>query len=698
MISARLRSMFQARSLVIVGATERSRWSNMAYGNCKALGFAPKVQLVHPKGGMAYGRPVATSCAALGASPDVALMMVPGAALFDALVDVAAAGIGNAVILSSGFGETGADGEGRQEALLGLARRLDITFLGPNCLGFVNYLDGVAVWTGTVKTPKLDPLAIVSQSGAVASHISDLATRQGLGISYQIATGNEADVTTAQVIDFLVDDPRVKVIMAFIESTRDTETLIDAARRGLLSEKAIVALKIGSGKQTARAAEAHTGSIIGDDRLFSAACRQFGIVRVASIEEMVTTAEVMMRMPAPAGPALGVVSMSGGMCEIASDRADAVGAPLFPFSDATKAALSRSVPDFGTIHNPLDLTGAAVLEPAHFTDALTTIADDPDIGAVLAIFDPPRGQEGLHFEATKSIGAATRGASAPVVMMSTSIIPVSVDLRKICDECGVTFIGCGIEHGIAAIAHLFRWAGQLGRGAPAAAELPSSGQAWPGSEYQALDYLASMNVPAIRPVLAVDAAAAVAAAAGISGPVALKIASSEIAHKTEIGGVILDVVGAEEVSAGFRTLMERARRAAPAAAIEGVLVAPMRRDGVELFVGIARDPHWGPTIALGLGGIWVEALNDTSLRVLPVSDADVLDMLGELRGQKILDGFRGRPAVDRLALAGVVRAIAEAALALGPDLAAFEINPLWARADQIEALDALAAWGGGPGR
>jgi succinyl-CoA synthetase beta subunit len=258
---------------------------------------------------------------------------------------------------------------------------------------------------------------------------------------------------------------------------------------------------------------------------------------------------------------------------------------------------------------------------------------------------------------------------------------------------GITYLGSGVQHALGAIGRAFAWAERQERGVPAAPPAPAPATERPRGEFAALAYLASRGVPVVPMTLARNAAEAVAAARALGGPAALKVASPDIAHKSDVGGVLLGLEGEAAVAEGFDRIVSAARSAKPGAALDGVLVAPMRSGGgVELFVGVLRDPLWGPAVAVGLGGVWVEALRDTAIRLLPVSPDEVLEMFGELRGARLLDGFRGAPGIDRRAAAEAVARIGDAALALGPALAALEVNPLRATADGAEALDALASW------
>jgi acyl-CoA synthetase (NDP forming) len=694
---ASLDSLFRARSVVLVGGTDRSIWSTAAFANFARIGFTGQVHVVNRKGGTVHGLAAATSCAAIGEPVDAALLMVPEAAIPDAFADMNAAGIRNAVVLTSGFAEVGAEGAARQDALLAAARAQGVTLLGPNCLGFINYADRVPIWTTQPPLPVLPggAIGVVSQSGATAGFIAAFAQRQGMGLSYQVSTGNEADVNVARVVDFLVDDPATRVIGLFLETVHDAGTLAAAARRALAAGKPIVAIKIGASENAARAAQAHTGSLVGDDRVFDAVCRQLGIIRVGSIEDLVFTAGLLAKLGPVRKRRLGLVSISGGVCEMAADQAEAAGVEVPALAPETVAALRAVLPSFGTPNNPLDVTGGAMLDPPLFERCLAPLGQDPSLGLLACFMDLPDTAEevaGFRGAIIRSIGAGFQAAGLPAAMFSTIPRPVTEAGRALLAETGISYFGSGVQHGLGTIGRAFAWAARQERGlAPPAPPIAPSA-ARPASEHATLAYLAAQGVPAIPVTLAQDEAAAVSAARALGGPVVLKIASADIAHKSDIGGVLLNLAGDAAVADGFRRITASVRAARPEAAIDGVLVAPMREGGVELFVGVLRDPVWGPAIAVGLGGVWVEVLRDTSLRVLPVRPEDVLEMLAELRGARLLDGYRGSAPVDRAALAEAIARIGDAALALGPGLAALEVNPLLATPAGAEALDALAIW------
>jgi acyl-CoA synthetase (NDP forming) len=690
-----LTAMLRPRSIALVGATDRSRWSQNTFDNLINRKYPGEVYLVSRRGGTVHGRSAAISCVAVGAPIDLALLMVPMAAVDEALADLAAADVHNAAILTSGFAETGHEGAEHQARLAALARRHGVSLLGPNCLGFVNFIDNVPLWTGGFRAPsKPGSIAVVTQSGANGSFISSLAAQHEIGLSHMVSTGNEADLDCADFIDHLIDLPEVRAIALFAETIRHAPSFAAAARRAIAAAKPIVVLKIGLSEVTARSAQAHTGALVGDDRVFDGVCRQLGMVRVDSIEDLLYTADVISRTGVLRPDGLAVVSISGGACEIVADRAQVLGVPLPSLSDAATAELRTALPSFGTPHNPLDITGGAVLQPDLFEQGLRILGRQPDFSALACLFDVPvTAEQATEFTlaALRHIADGLRAAEIPALMVSHTVKPVTEVSARIIEEIGIPYVSAGLHHGMNALGHAFWWADQYRRLSGVAASIATIADTSerPRSERATLAYLARCNVPVVPVTLARHAEQAVAAARATGGPVVLKIASDDIAHKSDIGGVLLNLEGDEAVAGAFRRIVA----VAPAEArLDGVLVAPMRSGGLELFVGCTRDAQWGHVIAVGLGGVWVEVLEDVSLRPLPIDAAEVKRMLGELRGARLLQGARGTPAADLDALAAAVARIGDAAVALGPDLEALEVNPLWVRGAQIEALDALAAW------
>lgn len=684
-----LATLLRARSIALVGATERSSWARSAYENLRRMDYAGRIVPVNPSGAAFFDLPSVPSCGAIEGEIDVALLMVPSKAIPGVIGELAGIRAKNAILLSSGFAETGEEGVALQRDIVESARRAGMRLLGPNCLGFVNFTDGVAAWTTAVRDVPRGSIAIVSQSGATASYICRYAAQQQVGLSAMVSTGNEGDLGVADALDHFAADPATKVIILFIEAVRDAAALRRAALSASRNGKPVVVLKVGSSEATAKVAQAHTGSIVGDDRVFSAACRALGMIRVRSVEEAVATAALLDSLGPLGEGGLAAMAISGGICEVVADAAETHGVELCAFSDATRAALASHLPDFGTSHNPLDLTGAAVLKPDIFEGAARELVAEPSAALAAAIFDMPE-EDAFGLKVIGHIGHGFAGARAPGVVMSIAPKPVSPEYRAQVREAGVTFLGCGLDVGLQAIRNAFAWSRRRVQDETAPKHRAPATER-PATEPALLQNLARRGVSVVPGEVVTDSASAAAAARQAGGPVAMKIVSPQIAHKSDIGGVRLNVAGVEAAEAFDRIIADCAA-ARPDATLEGVVVSPMRERGVELFVGVTVDPQWGPTLALGLGGVWIELLKDTSLRLLPVSPADIVEMLGELKAARLLHGYRGSEAVDIARLADEIGRIADAALDMMPGLQTLEINPLSCRGGRIEALDALAEW------
>ena len=729
-VTAAVRAMLNPSSIAIIGASDKSRWSATTFENLTQGGFQGQLHLVNPRGAMAHGRQVATSCAGLGQKIDVGLIMAPPGAVADAIADLAAAGARSAVILTAGFSETGPAGQQLQSRVRSVATENGVRLLGPNCLGYINYVNRAYVWTTPVVAPSRNAgVAIVSQSGATAYFLSTLAYQQDVGLSHVVSTGNEADLDLSCFIEYLVEDPQVRAIAVFAETLRDPARFLRAARAALAAGKPLVMLKMGASEVTAKAAIAHTGALVGDDRVFDGICQQLGIIRVRSMEELLATADIVGRTGVLRRGGLAVVTNSGGVGEIAADTAQLRGITLPALSEATAAALRDTIPESATAHNPLDLTGSVT--PEHCEGALRAMSAQDDYAVLLCPwYEIPTASEHINERLTQLHHHLIRGmAAAPVpgFLVSYTNTTVNTLARKIIAQTGANYLACGLDRALsglaAAVGWSERWREQHAANHPTAGSArpegierleglaPSTGSGpaqlspndavghqtlhkheRPRSEREALDFLSRQGVPVVPAVLATDADQAVAAARALGGPVVVKVASPDIAHKSDIGGVVLNLQGDDAVRGAFQRVMAAAHTHNPQARVEGAIVAPMRERGIELFVGYSRDAQWGPVLALGLGGVWVEILQDVALRLLPVDTHEVKRMLAGLRGAKLLAGQRGVPAANLDAVATAVTRITNAILQLGPELEALDVNPLWVRGDQVEALDALFVW------
>jgi acyl-CoA synthetase (NDP forming) len=697
----RLKGLFRPSSVAMVGASDKSQFSQYAFANLIEFGFGDRVHLVNRRGEETHGRPSVKRCVDIGEPVDVAFMMVPQAGTPDALSDAAAAGIRNAVILSAGYAEAGEAGRTAQDELVAHAQSLDMVLLGPNHLGFANFVDQIPVCPIPGLPHRSGPVGLLSQSGASTQAMIDFATQAGVDLSYAVTLGNEAMISVAHVLDFLVEDEQTKAIAIFMETIRDPELFRAAAGRAAEADKAIVVLKAGSSELSARTAAAHTGALVGDDRTIGAIFRELGVIRVDSIEDALLTAGAAAHLGRLDRPGIGVVSISGGACDIVADRADDLAADLPELQPQTLSRLGELLPGFGTAQNPLDVTGAAVIDPTIFKRSIEIVADDPAVGVVAAICSLPwRDEAGpwVTQPLADQIGAGIAAAGSPAVYVNQVQQPITRRTREVLDLAGVPHVLAGLTETVLALRNLGWWSEATRPGrrrwspeapAPVAlVEVEDRRGSW--SEAQARELLARAGVPTVPAELVTSAADAVAAAAAFDGPVALKVSSPDILHKSDIGGVALGISGDDAVAAAYEKVTAAA--AAAGGRVEGVLVAPMRSGGVEILVGVVRDPDWGPMLALALGGIYVEVLDDSVLMPLPVSPARVGELLGSLRGAPLLRGARGFAPADLDALASVVAAVGDLALGLGEDLESLEVNPLHVDGSRIEALDALVTW------
>ena len=705
-----LREFFAPRSIAVVGASDTSGWARFVFAGSRSVGFTGPLIPVHPVHRTVLGRPAVRSLRDLAEPADLAFIMVPTHAVESVLDDAAAAGVRSAIVLAAGYRELGEEGRALEDRMIARASAHGITLLGPNCLGFVNAHAAAAPFALTVPPSlRAGPVGIALQSGALGGVVLAFAHAHAIGVSTLATLGNEAMIAATDVLDYLVEDDATRVICMFLEQITDPARFADAAARADRAGKPIVVLKVGSSQAGSRTALAHTGAIAGDDAVVGAVLRQLNVIRVTSIEELLCTGALLGYQRWPRGRRMGVVTTSGGACDIIADRAAAEGIEIPEFAAGTAAAITPLLPPFAAVRNPIDVTGYFL---ANRRTSALTVADhvleiataDPGLdfvlftGLTLPDARPDDATAAMLGERARWLGERTAAAPVPVIPVGHTCLNLSGYGRDVLAEGGVHLLP-GIDLGMTALGHALRWlegrgtraaavtaaTGVTGRPVGAGRGAPAPGGGSPWSEAAARGLLARSGVPVVPGELVGSADAAVAAARRLGLPVVLKVCSAQIPHKSDIGGVAVGPATEAEVRAGYERV-RAAGEAVPGARVEGVLVSPMRAGGVELIAGVSVDPTFGPVLAVGLGGVWVEVLGDTSLRVLPVDTGDVKRMLAELRGSPLL---RGRTPVDLDALAEVIRLLADTAVALDGSLCALEVNPLWAEGDRVEALDVL---------
>ena len=718
----RLAEFFAPRSIAVVGASDTSAWARFVLASAAATGFSGELIPVHHVRRTVFGRPAVASLRDLPEPPDLAFVLVPTDAVAGVLDDAGAAGVRGAIVLASGYRETGPEGRAAEELLTARAAANGITLLGPNCLGFLNAHAKAGPFALTVPLPLLaGPVGIALQSGALASVMLTFARSRAIGVSTLASMGNEAMITATDMVDYLIEDEHTKVICLFLEQIADPAAFAAAAGRADRAGKPIVALKAGSSAAGRQAALAHTGSVAGDDAVVDAALRQLNVIRVTSVEELLTTGALLGYGRPPRGRRMGVLTASGGACDIIADQACTRGIEIPSFAPETAAAIAPHVPPFAQVRNPLDVTGyflanqrtSALTAVDHALDAAVT---DPGLDFVLfsglTLPDARPADEQLASmldERVAWLGQRMASAPIPVIAVGSTCVDVTAYGRDLMGGNGIHLLG-GMDLGVQAIGHAIRWSenrGQIWPGPAGTTALSLEPVVW--READARGLLAEFGVPVVPGELVTSSEAAAAAAKRLGYPVALRISSAQITHKSDVGGVALGLRTIAQLRAGYKRVSAAAALALPPettdpagpaspagtagpaspASVDGVMVSVMRSGGTELLAGVTVDPAFGPVLAVGLGGIWVEVLGDIALRVLPVGQDEVIAMLGELRGAPLLRGARGRPPADLDALARVILRLADAALSLGDSLRCLEVNPLWVDGDQIEALDVL---------
>lgn len=678
--------------IAIVGASDKNLFSRRAFAQHARMAGGKAITLVNPRSPNVHGVDTVASCTDIPGGIDCAFLMTPRHATSEALRDAVAGGARAAAVLSQGWAEDGDEGRRYERELVDLAHELGVVLLGPNHLGFANLWDGVALCALGLDMP-IEPghLALVTQSGAVGSSLVGYAARNDVRFSFVVTTGNEAMVSVSDVVDHLVDDENTRAICIFAESIRKPEVFRRAARRAADRGKAIVILKAGSSELAAETAKAHTGALVGDDRVIDAMLRQEGVIRVKSVEDLILTGNLCASVGPGRADGVGVISVSGGACDLIADQGADVGLLLPTLSQGSRERLAEILPSYGHPQNPLDITGSAATRPDMWRDAFEAFASEPSIGLIGAVTSLPTGGEPQRAETFAALGEASRSSGVPAVLFPQIDQPQSDAVREIRGLTGVHMVMPGVERFVRAAKGWSTWSSWLRNRRPAlessqprAIVVEGSG---PMGESSSRALLESRGVPFVPTVSAGTRAEAISAAAEFGAPVVLKLDAPTVTHKTELGGVELDLRGGDAVGAAYDRLVRRAEEAG--AALDGVLVSPMRTSGVELLVGITTDDDWGQVLAVAIGGALVELLDDASLRPLPVSRDEVLQMLGELRGSRLLTGFRGSEPVDREALADVIVQIADIAQAAGDHIESVEINPLLVDGSRIEALDAL---------
>ena len=692
------------RSVALVGATDHlTSFGGRVYQQMTGFGFSGRIYPVNPRLKEIRGAKCYASIKDLPETPDHVGLVVSSERAFDVLADCAAMGVKFATVFSGGFAESGtAEGRERQQRLIDFGKTSGMRFMGPNCNGVINFVDGFAMTSSAaIKGPRAAPgdIGVVSHSGGLGQiNVMWRAQEIGLGISYEASCGNEADIDTLDFARFMVRSEITNVVLLAIEAIKDGEKFRRLAHEAAELEKPLVVLKIGATDAGSRAAASHTGAIAGDNDILNAVVKQYGLIRVNECNELYETAIFLRKRRWPKDRGLAAVAPTGGNIVNMADAGAKFDLLWKPFAPATQAALDKLMPGYGKVGNPTDLTSAATGNQEFYRDALNTIAADPGVDVLIPIIpslakgDVQRNAEMVRdcekLAALLWVGGCTddRAFSAKDLVRAgftvyRDAMPCARAIRAAFD------FGEHIRAKKSGALTPVRPAGTDQVAAMAGLEVLGEKM----TEREAKQLLAHYGLPVTQEALARTAAEAVAFAEKIGGKVALKIDSPDIAHKTEAGGVRLSLEGGAAIAEEFDAIMESAKHYAPQARINGVLVQEMARPGVELMLGVIRDPVFGPIVVAGLGGIYVEVLKDIAYRAAPVTPRQAGEMLNELRGVKLLDGVRGMAARDRAAVVDAIVRLSWFAHDFKDAIAEMDINPLmvYQQGAGARVLDAL---------
>ncbi|GJG95012.1 acetate--CoA ligase family protein [Cupriavidus pauculus] len=708
-----LQPLLCPRSIAVIGAsTQPDKVGGVPIRLLGELGYEGRVYPVNPGADTVQGLRAYPSVAAIGEPVDLAIVAVPAPAAPDVMAQLGQAGTRAAVVFTSGFAEV-SGGDALQHALATQARTHGVQLLGPNCLGAMNLRERMFATFSPIPlsgVPPVGEVGLVSQSGAFGAYAFALAREAGLGLSHWVTTGNEAGLQVADVIEWMANDPQTRVILAYIEGARDGMRLRRALAAARAAGKPVVIAKVGTTAAGASAAQSHTASLAGEDAVYQAVFDEYGVYRAHTLEAFFRLGYTLARgrrpnlwqtpsgMPADAVSPVAIVTVSGGVGIMMADSAETLRLPLPPMPDAAAHTLRTAIP-FASTANPIDVTGQVVAQPQVFVDALANVARCGQYGAVAAFLAGGANAPRFWPVLQETVTSLHADASAAPLLISG----VMDDDKRAWLEARGCLVFREPAHTMEAVAALSKAAAMEATTSAddGAQNLSALSVAIPEgavengalSEAEAMALLAEAGVPVVPHGLARDADEAVRIAESIGYPVAVKICSRQILHKSDIGGVVLSLQNADAVRAAFERVMlagVQARDAnGNAMQVDGAIVARMARGWGEIMVGVRRDPVFGLVALAGIGGTAVEIFRQMAFGLAPLSRQRARAMLEQSRAAALCIGHRGHPAIDLDAVADVLVNVSRAAAALGDRLDTLEINPFIVGPDGLTAADAV---------
>jgi acetate---CoA ligase (ADP-forming) len=691
-----LASLFRPRSIAVIGASTREdAIGSRVIRNLRRMGFAGEIYPINPRYREVAGLTCLSSIEALPAGVESAFIAIPAEQVPDILAAVGRCGIRTAFVNASGFADGGPEGRALQQRLQAVARAQGIALCGPNNMGLINVHDRTAIWTALhLGELRPGPIAVISQSGSMALVLAQ--DERNLGLAYLVTAGNEAVLSAADYLDYVVRDERVKTVLLFLESIRDPARFAAAAWQAETRGKRILAIKSGASPRGKLLVTAHTDSLAGDDAVYDAFFRKHGVIRVRDLDEMLETAVLVTSYPsAPRARHFVPITLSGGEAALIADLSSQIGLELKPLAELTIERLKPAFPAFAKPNNPLDGWGLG-FNAERFGEILDALCADESIGAIGLAIDAPAagGADTVYAVAMAEHAARIAASGRPVIFFNnTAGAGPNRQVRAMLEPAGIPYLS-GMRPALTAIAH---WLGLRDR-APGSTAGDAANDRWRArlARTGALDeqalraMLCEAGVPMLstRIVRSVDAAAQAAGALGY--PVVLKGSSAHLPHKTEHKLVHLGLSSPEAVKAAYADLATRLRDLVPGGEPGDIIVQPMLEGGVELIVGIRNDPAFGSLVIVGLGGIFVELIDSVAVRLGPIDLEQARAMLGETRAGDLLAGFRGRGPYDVAAAAAAIAAMSDFGAATEGLIESLEINPLVVLEQGAFGVDVLA--------
>ena len=680
------------RSIAVIGISTRAGSAGQIILQCLKINrFAGEVHLVGRTDELIDGRRVLKSVDELPEGVDLAVFTLPAAAVCEAIEACARRKVGTALVFAAGFAETG--DHATQDAVAATTRAAGLAVVGPNCLGVTNNVDGIMLhmlYAQEALRGVTNGVAIIGQSGGLLGHFQRACDGRGIPLSYVISTGNEAGLDTTDFLDFLVDDPSTRVIVAYCEELRRPQTFLAALRRARAASKPVVLMLVGRSVKARKAAQSHTGALVSDFATVRTQVEDAGSIVVTTMDETMDLVAILQRFPVPPAKGPGILTASGAYVALTNDLAEEIGLDLPELEPTTLKTIKETLPSYGNFGNPLDTT--AGFSPEMLPVVTKVLIDDPNVGMLFISFP---------IRTAVPVNAFNEGmahSSKPKVMVALGDTwPLADDVEAAVKESPAVFSRSS-DRMLRAIALYTRYGRNLARPRATVASPPIPGLPKLGRgaqpEWLGKKLIAAAGIRIPDGALARTASEAASLAKQIGYPVVLKAQAASLPHKTEVGGVALNLINEAAVRAAWDTMMRNVKHAAPNTKLDGALIEKMSPRGIELMVGAMRDPGWGTVLLLGLGGIWVEALGDVQVLPATADKVQIIEALGKLRAAKLLIGMRGAPPADLTAVAEVVLRIGGLMRSV-PEITEIDINPLTVhgKGEGATALDALIVVG-----